>query len=151
LDDVLREKSDDQSYLHAEFLKECLTEKANVPTELAISLLEGKINEGIEKGKKWSLVHGFPQNRRELLQFEEKVSMTHMNRTLLTSTGAKKELHFASEVLSRGNTPAYRKAGTFLKWSRRQVRCCEEDSRLSRWDRRCRGSLKSRGLFQGGK
>ncbi len=115
LNDVLREKSDDQSYLHAEFLKGCLREKANVPTDLAISLLEGKINEGIEEGKKWSLVHGFPQNGRELLQFEEKVSMIHVNRTLLTSTGTKNKLYIASEVLSRGNTPAYGKAGTILK------------------------------------
>lgn len=101
LNDVLREKSDDQSYLHAEFLKECLTEKANVPTDLTISLLEGKINEGIEEGKKWSLVRGFPENMRELLEFKEKVSMIHMNRTLLTSTGTKNKLYIASEVLSR--------------------------------------------------
>ena len=52
LNDILREKSDDQMYLHTKFLKDCLTEKVNVPTDLVISLLEGKINEGIEEGKK---------------------------------------------------------------------------------------------------
>lgn len=42
LDDVLREKSDDQTYLHAEYLKDCLKEKVDVPGELGISLLESK-------------------------------------------------------------------------------------------------------------
>ena len=115
LNDVLREKSDDKSYLHAKYLKDCLTKKVNVSTDLAISLLKDKINEGIEKGKKWSLVQGFPNNMRELLEFGEKVSMTHINRILLTSTGTKNELYIASEVLSRANTSAYRKARTIFK------------------------------------
>jgi len=51
LDDILREKSDDQTYLHANFVKDCLDEKVYVPRELKISLLERKINEGIEEGK----------------------------------------------------------------------------------------------------
>lgn len=110
LDDVLREKSDDRTYLHAKFLKGCFMEKVKVPTELAISLLERKINEGIEVGKKWSIVHGFPESMRELLEFEEKVNITLVNRIRLTSIGTKNELYIASEVLSGGNTPACRKA-----------------------------------------
>ena len=78
LDDVLREKSDDLTYPHAKFVKDCL-EKVEVPTELKISLLERKINEGIGEGKKWSLVHGFPECMQELLEFEEKVGLTHVN------------------------------------------------------------------------
>jgi hypothetical protein len=31
---------------------------------------------GIEERKKWSLVCGFPQSMQELLEFEEKVSIT---------------------------------------------------------------------------
>ena len=49
---------------------------------LRISLLERKINEGIEEGKKWSLVYGFPECIQELLGFEEKVGLTHVNKTL---------------------------------------------------------------------
>jgi hypothetical protein len=130
LDDIVREKSDDQTYLHAEFLRDCLTEKVDVPTDLAIGLLEGKINEGIVEGKKWSLVLGFPGSMQELHEFEEKVSMTYVNRTLLTSVGTKKELYTASEVLSRGNAPACKRAGTIYNWSRRRARYCEQNSRL---------------------
>ena len=39
-------------YLYAEFVKDCLKEKVNVLTELAISLLKGKVKKGIEEGKK---------------------------------------------------------------------------------------------------
>jgi len=42
-------------------VKDCLEEKVEVLRELKISLLERKINKGIEEGKKWSLVHGFPE------------------------------------------------------------------------------------------
>jgi len=52
LDNVLREKSDDLTYPHAKFVQDCLEEKVEVPTELKISLLERKINEGMEEGKK---------------------------------------------------------------------------------------------------
>ena len=92
LDDVLREKSDDQTYLHAAFVKDCLEEKVDVPRELTINLLERKINEGIEEGKKWSLVHGFPECIQELLEFEEKVGVTHVIKTLLTSGRCKKQI-----------------------------------------------------------
>lgn len=79
MDDVLREKSDDLTYPHAKFVKDCLEEKVEVPTELKISLLERNINEGIEEGKKWSLVHGFPECMQELLEFEEKVGLTYVS------------------------------------------------------------------------
>ena len=55
----LREKSDDQTYLHAGFVKDCLDEKVDVPRELKISLLERKINEGIEGGKSGASCTGF--------------------------------------------------------------------------------------------
>jgi len=80
LDDILREKSDDPTYPHANFVKDCLEEKVEVPRELEIRLLERKINEGIGEGKKWSLVHGFPECMQELLEFEEKVSLTHVDK-----------------------------------------------------------------------
>ncbi|KAI4223087.1 MAG: hypothetical protein L6R40_008536 [Gallowayella cf. fulva] len=77
LDDVLHERSDDPTYPHAEFVRDCLEEKVDVPRELTISLLERKINEGVEEGKKWSLVHGFPECIQDLFEFEEKVDLTH--------------------------------------------------------------------------
>ncbi|KAL8822112.1 MAG: hypothetical protein Q9191_007145 [Dirinaria sp. TL-2023a] len=86
LDDVLREKSDDQTYPHVEFVKDCLEEKVDVPRNLKISLLERKINEEIEEGKKWGLVHGFSKCIQELLEFEEKVQKT--NYTLLLNCSA---------------------------------------------------------------
>lgn len=49
---VLREKSDDKTYLYAKFVKECLKEEVRVPTQLAISLLKLKIIEGIKEGKR---------------------------------------------------------------------------------------------------
>ena len=79
LNDVLYEKSDDQTYLHAGFLRDCLDEKIEVPRELKISFLERKINEGVEGGKKWSIVHGFPECIQELFEFEEKVGLFHVN------------------------------------------------------------------------
>ena len=78
VEDVLREKSNDPTYLHSEFLKDCLKEKVDAPRELIINLLERKINERSEEGKKWSLVHGFPECIQDLLEFEEKVGGTHM-------------------------------------------------------------------------
>ncbi len=78
LDDVLREKSDDQTYLHAKFVKDCLEEKVDVPRELIVNLLEKKINKGVEEGKKWSLVYGFPECIQDLVEFEEKVGVTHV-------------------------------------------------------------------------
>lgn len=59
-DDVLRENSDDLTYLYAKFVKDCLKEKVEGPRQLRASLLEKEISEGIGEGKKWSLVHGFP-------------------------------------------------------------------------------------------
>ena len=78
--DVLREKSDDQTYPHAKFVKDCLKEKVNVPKELMIGLLEGKINQGMEEGK-WSLVHEFPRCIEELLEFEEKVGFSYASKS----------------------------------------------------------------------
>lgn len=75
LDDVLREKANDQTYLHAKFVRDCLEEEVNVPTQLAVSLLEWKINEGVKEGKRWSVVNGFPENMERLLEFKKKVSI----------------------------------------------------------------------------
>lgn len=43
MDDVLREKSDDQTYPHAELVKDCLEEEVDVPREVTVSLLERKM------------------------------------------------------------------------------------------------------------
>jgi len=74
-------------------VKDYLKEKIDLPRELRISLLERKINEGIEEGKKWSLVHGFPECIQELLEFEDKVEFyPPVNKTLLTSGRCKKRI-----------------------------------------------------------
>lgn len=79
VNDVLYEKSNDQTYPHSKFLKDCLDEQVDVPKELAIDLLEKEINEGLNEGKKWTLVCGFPESMQELLQFEEKVGLSYVN------------------------------------------------------------------------
>ncbi|OJD26706.1 hypothetical protein ACJ73_01914 [Blastomyces percursus] len=73
LDHILREKADDKTYLHADFLTNCLEEKAKVPTDLKIRLLGEKIDEGIAVGKKCSIVYGFPESMEELRGFEMKI------------------------------------------------------------------------------
>ena len=74
LDQVLDEKSHDPTYLHAQYVKDCLAEEdVDVATELAINLLGRKINEG----NTWSLVLGFPERIEQLVEFEKKVCMTH--------------------------------------------------------------------------
>ena len=60
-------------------MRSCLDEQIDVTRELAISLLERKINEGMERGKKWSVVNGFPTCIQELLEFERKVSLATVN------------------------------------------------------------------------
>ena len=72
---MLREKADDPTYLHAKFVRDCLEEEVNVPTQLAISLLEWKINKGILEEKRWSLLDGFPESIDQILEFKEKVSI----------------------------------------------------------------------------
>lgn len=49
----------------------------DVPRDLKICLLDKKVNEGIEKGEKWSLVHGFPESIQEVIEFEEKVGLCY--------------------------------------------------------------------------
>lgn len=81
-------------------MQDCLEKQVEVPRELKISLLERKINEGIEEGKKWSLVHGFPECMQELLKFKEKVGLYHVRETpCLHPVGTKKKLHSASQLL----------------------------------------------------
>jgi putative hydrolases of HD superfamily len=151
LNDVLREKSNDQTYLHAKFVKECLEEKVNIPTDLAISLLETKINKGIKEGNRWILVYGFPESMHQLLEFEEKVSITYVDRALLTPAGAKNKLHTTSDVLSRGNAQACRKEGPIFRYSQWRARCREENPRFPGSECGYRESLESSGgVFQDG-
>lgn len=69
LDEVLCQKSHDQTYLHAQYVNDCLAEGVDVATELAIDLLGRKINEV----NTWSLVLGFPERMEQLVEFEKKV------------------------------------------------------------------------------
>ena len=112
LNKVLSEKSHDYTYLHAQYVKDCLAENVDVATELAIDLLGRKINEV----NTWTLVLGFPERIEQLVEFEKKVGMAHANRALLMLVGSKDKLHIAAELLIRANAPACRKAGIF-RWS----------------------------------
>lgn len=58
LNAVLHEKSDDQTYFHAGFVKNCFRKNVNVFRKIKINLLEKKVNKRINK-KKWNLVHEF--------------------------------------------------------------------------------------------
>ena len=53
----------------------------DVPRDLKICLLEKKVNEGIEKGEKSSLVHGLPESIQEVIEFEEKVGLATTNQS----------------------------------------------------------------------
>lgn len=112
LDDVLREKSEEQTYPHAGFLKACLKEQVNVPRDLKVSLLERKIDERLRECKKWCLVDGFPDCIQELLEFEEKVSHTRAEGPFLHLVGAKDKLHSTSHLLDREGVAASRQAGS---------------------------------------
>lgn len=73
LDSILRKKAEDQAYIHAEFLRQCLEEELPVPRSLSVNLLEQTIQEGLQQGK-WTVVYGFPADKEHLLEFERKVS-----------------------------------------------------------------------------
>ena len=104
----MRERSNDPTYPHAKFLKDCLEENVIVPVGLVVKLLDERIDEGAKEGKRWVLVRGFPDTMQQLYEFEEKVSASPVNRIKLTTTGAKGKLHTTSELLSSGNTPTWR-------------------------------------------
>ena len=74
LDDISREKSHDRTYPHAPVVRHCIENKIDLSKDLKIKLLEKKIEEGIQRERKWFLVHGFPRCVQELTEFEEKVS-----------------------------------------------------------------------------
>lgn len=73
LDKVLCEKSQDQTYLHVQYIKDCLAEDVDVATQLAVNLLGKKINEV----NTWSLMLGFPERMEQVVEFERMVGMTY--------------------------------------------------------------------------
>ena len=81
----MREESEDPTYVHANFVKECLAANIDIPRHLVVSLLDRKVDEA-EKEKKWSVVYGFPESLDYLDEFEEKVCVTHIKTIHLTSS-----------------------------------------------------------------
>jgi putative hydrolase of HD superfamily len=69
LEEALREKANDFTHPCAKYLQHCIQEKVQVPVQLAISILERKINEGLQKGK-WTLLRGFPESIQHLIEFQ---------------------------------------------------------------------------------
>ncbi|KAK3173428.1 hypothetical protein OEA41_006757 [Lepraria neglecta] len=98
LGDVLRERSNDHTYPHADFLENCLDESVKIPTGLSISLLEKSITKGMKDGKRWILMRGFPESTEELHEFEDKVQKP--NYTLLLSCTAEKMLMRSASACS---------------------------------------------------
>lgn len=70
---VIQEKSQDQTYLHQEFLAECIENSVRVPTVLVVGLLEEKIKEAADRGKNWAIVVGFPDSMQQLIGFRRQV------------------------------------------------------------------------------
>ena len=79
LPELFYEKSNDQAYPHAKFLRDCLEHNVNVPTDLTTNLVEKKIQDETDE-RRWALLHGFPENMRQLNDFEQKVSIFHPGR-----------------------------------------------------------------------
>ncbi|KAI9674643.1 MAG: HD domain-containing protein 2 [Bathelium mastoideum] len=73
IDDLVRAKSRDCSYQHAKFVGTYVDEDLELPVGLITELVEKSIEEGIRDGKRWSVVHGFPVNMDQLLEFEQQV------------------------------------------------------------------------------
>ena len=73
VEDVIQEKSQDQTYLHQEFLAECIENSVRVPTVLVVGLLEEKIKEAADRGKNWVIVVGFPDSMQQLTGFRRQV------------------------------------------------------------------------------
>jgi putative hydrolase of HD superfamily len=74
LEEVLRERADDSTLQYARIARRYLEADVEVPVQLAVELLEGKINARLQEGMNWTLVRGFPVNMPHLTEFREKVS-----------------------------------------------------------------------------
>ncbi|KIW44381.1 uncharacterized protein PV06_05393 [Exophiala oligosperma] len=83
--DIFYNMSIDQTYPHAEFLRDCLEHNMTVPTDLAIKVLEKTIAESTDE-KGWVLLRGFPENVRQLVEFEEKLQKSNYTLLLRCST-----------------------------------------------------------------
>ena len=91
LEQILVEKSREQSYRYAAFLRDCLKDEVDIPVDLVISLLESKTEEAIEE-RGWSLVCGFPKSKDQLLEFERKVSMIPPQKSTAKAGRSKKQI-----------------------------------------------------------
>lgn len=91
--------ANDQTYSHAGFFKSCLDKKVNIPTGLAIGLLEKRIDQAIEEGKTWVLVRGFPESMDQLHEFEKKVSESNTRKSSYYISGCKNQITRSSEPL----------------------------------------------------
>ena len=75
LGSALRERSEDPTFPHGEYLKHCLEEGLPISTDLVVNILDGKIEEGARQGR-WTVIFGFPANIESLVEFERKVRLT---------------------------------------------------------------------------
>lgn len=76
MQETLQSKGADRSYCHAPFVRNCLRDNVDVPTDLKVSLLSQRIDTCIELEKKCFLIEGFPKSIQELSKFNANVSST---------------------------------------------------------------------------
>ncbi|KAH8592663.1 HD domain-containing protein [Bisporella sp. PMI_857] len=85
---LIQEKSQDRTYLHHEFLAECIENTVRPPTVLVVGLLEEKIKEVADGGKNWVVVVGFPDSMQQLIGFRRQVQKNTYTLLLRSSTKA---------------------------------------------------------------
>ena len=74
---ALQEQLQDETFLHAEYLRQCLEKGLPVSTDLVVRSLEQQIVKRMER-RKWSLLWGFPSPEKHYLEFGRKVSSLHL-------------------------------------------------------------------------
>jgi putative hydrolase of HD superfamily len=77
VEEVILEKSRDQTYLHAEFLADCIENSVRAPTTLLVGLLEEKIKESVNGGNNWVIAVGFPDSMQQLVGFQRQVGLSY--------------------------------------------------------------------------
>ncbi|KAF7538000.1 hypothetical protein G7Z17_g12734 [Cylindrodendrum hubeiense] len=70
---LLKEKSEDETYIHSALLKQLFAAGFHPPKDLTVKLLEDKLEEDRNRGVKCSLVSGFPESMEQLHEFETTV------------------------------------------------------------------------------
>lgn len=97
--DLLESKSKDKTYPHADALGGYLKKDIFAPTDMLVGLIKGEL-EACESGGSCFLIHGFPKNADQFIQFEKLVQKTNQRLQLRSAsqldTERMQERHFYS-------------------------------------------------------